>query len=176
MTKDILIIFLIVFMCSCSTVQVTYDYDKGADFSKYKTYAYSEESQKLPIDQINRRRVFDAVNNLMVSKGFSESKDCDLIVDLHLKATQMVQATATTTGAGYGPYRYGWGAGYSTTRIDYNEHTDGTMFISFVDAKTKKLVWQGIGTRTINEDLNPDRREESINYSISQILNNYPPQ
>ena len=137
---------LIIFLFSCSSIQVAYDYDKNVDFSKYKTYGYTEESLKLPLNQLNLQRMIDAVDTAMKTKGFTESKDADIAVDLHLKTQKQVEATATTTGAGYGPYRYRWGGGMATTQVNYNEYTDGTLFISFIDMKTNKLVWQGTGT------------------------------
>lgn len=171
--RNLIYFGILLFVCSCSTVQVSYDYDKAVDFSKYKTYAYSEESLKLPVNQLNLNRIFHAVDTAMAQKGFTEAKDCDLVVDLYIKTAQRVEATATTTGTGY--RRYGWGVGYTSTQVNYDEYTDGTMFISFVDKKTEKLIWQGIGTKTLDESMSPEKREQSINYAVNQILSNYPP-
>jgi len=169
-------LFLLPFvLISCSSIQVSCDYDGSVDFSKYKTYAFSEESLQLPLNQLNLERIIHAVENEMTLKGLKEEEEPDIAIDLHLKTAQRVEATATTTGTAYGPYRYGWGAGYSTTQINYDEYTDGTLFISIVEMETKKLIWQGIGTKTIDENMKPSKREESINYSIKQILANYPP-
>jgi len=159
---------------SCSSVQTTFDYDKNADFTKYKTYAFSEETAELPINQLNRDRVLDAVNNEMYAKGFAEmGKDPDVIVDIHIKGKEVVTANATTTGAGYN--RYGWGAGYSSTQVTYDSYTEGSMFITLVDRISEKIIWQGVGTKTLDESATPEKRTEMINYSVKQIMSNYPP-
>lgn len=171
--KKYVFILMSIGLFGCTSIQVTYDYDKSADFSSYKTYGYTEESLKLPVNQLNLQRMIDAVDSAMKTKGFTESKDADIAVDLHLKTQKQVEATATTTGAGYGRYRYG--GGFATTQVDYNEYTDGTLFISFIDLETEKLVWQGVGTKTIDESASPEQREKSINYAVKQIMTNYPP-
>jgi hypothetical protein len=64
----------------------------------------------------------------------------------------------------------------ATTQVNYNEYTEGSLFISIIEMDTKKLIWQGIGTKTLDENLSGDKREEAINYSIQQIMANFPPQ
>ncbi len=174
--KNLITFLSLALITSCSSVQVTYDYDKQTDFSQFKTYALTKESLELPVSELNRDRVIKAVQDEMKTKGFTESDNPDIAVDLFIKTQQEIEATATTTGAGYGPYRYGWGGGFTTTQVDYNQYTNGSLFISFVNMKTQKLVWQGIGTKTLDENLSPDKREQAINYSIQQILSKYPPQ
>ena len=52
--------------------------------------------------------------------------------------------------------------------------TRGELFIDFVDAKTKHLVWQGKGYGGINEY--SKNRDERIQTFVTEILNNYPPE
>ncbi len=173
MKKYALIPFLFV-VVACSTIKVTYDYDRETDFSKFKTYSFSEETMNLGIDQLNRDRILKAVEIELAAKGFSKSDNPDAIVDVYIKGQKIQTATATTTGYG-GRYRYGYGGGFSTTQIDYNTYTEGTMFIILVDKSTQKVVWQGTGVKTIDENASPEKREKNINYSVNQIMMNYPP-
>jgi hypothetical protein len=181
MIRNFLFSLLILLGASCSSsVSVTSDYDKLADFAKYKTYAFSQEALKLPIGDLNQARVIAAVETEMAAKGFSKSENPDIIVDILVKAQEKVDATATTSGTGYyggyGGMRYGYGGGFTTTSINYDEYIEGTMFITFVDVSTQKIVWQGRGTKTIDEDANADKREANINAAIKAIIAEYPPQ
>ncbi len=175
--KKYLIIALALIASACSSLKVSYDYDKQAEFSKYKTYAYSEDSQKLPVGDLNRNRVIAAVDAEMAAKGFSKSDNPDVLVDMHVKAEEKVDATATTTGPGYRGYygRYGYGGGFSTTSINYNEYIVGTLFINLVDVSAERIVWQGRATKTIDEDASAQKREQNINYAVKQIFSKYPP-
>ena len=163
-------------LAGCASTQISYDYDKLADFAKYKTYAFSTETMNMKVDQLNRDRIIRAIENEMTLKGFAKSESPDLIVDAFVNITKEVQATATSTGyGGYGYPRYGYGAGFSTTQVNYNTYLDGTLFISFVDKTTEKMVWQGRGTRTIDEDAKPETREYNINNTVKSIFMKYPP-
>lgn len=180
--KNLFILVLAVAAFGCSGVKVSYDYDQQSDFTKYKTYYLSDEAKALPIQQLNRNRILTAVDTQMAVKGFSkvDSTDADIIVDVHLVGKQLQTATATTSGygggygRGYG--RYAYGGGYSTTQINYDQYTEGTMLITFIDIAQKQIIWQGKGTKILAEDVSTEKREKNINYSVEKIINNYPPE
>ena len=174
--KKFLIVPILLAFVACSTVKVAYDYDKQADFSKYKTYALSEETMKIPINQLNRDRLISATESEMAAKGFTKSDNPDVILDLRVKGEEVQTATATTTGGyGYGYGRWGYGGGFSTTQVNYDKYVEGTLFITLVDKASEKIVWQGTGKKTLTENASPQKREENINYAVKQIFTNYPP-
>lgn len=169
-----------VIMTSCSSVKVSYDFDKQVDFAKFKTYAFTQESLNLGLDQLNRDRLITAVETELAAKGFTKSDNPDVLIDLHITAKQRTEAVANTTGTGgYGGYygRYGYGGGFSssTTSISYNDYIDGTLLINMVDKSTEKIAWQGKGTKTLDENANAAKKESNINYAVKQIFMNYPP-
>lgn len=175
--KKYSLLSLLIVAVSCSSLKVTYDYDKQAEFAKYKTYAYSEDSQKLPVGDLNRNRIMSAVDAELAAKGFSKSDNPDVWIDMHVRAEQKTEATATSTGPGYygGPWRYGYGGGFSTTTINYNDYIEGTLFINMVDVAKQQIVWQGRATKTLDEDASAEKREQNINYAVKQIFTKYPP-
>lgn len=177
--KRIVFVAVILALSACSSVKVSYDYDKQANFSEYKTYAMSEDALKLPVDQLDRDRIINAVESEMAAKGFTKSDNPDVLVDLHIKTEENTTATATSTGMGgmYGGYRgrYGYGGGFSTTQVNYNNYTDGTLFIDLVDNKTQKIAWQGRGTKTLDEDASADQKDKNISYAVNLIFSKYPP-
>ena len=173
--KKYLILLLSLVTFSCATMKISYDYDRQSDFSEYKTYTLSEESYKLPIQQLNLDRLIKSVETEMNAKGFTKSDNADIIVDITVTGQQVQTATATTTGNVYGYRRWGYGGGFSTTQVNYDQYTEGTLILSFVDTSTNKIVWQGTGTKTLLENVSPEKREQNINYAVQQVLKNYPP-
>ena len=180
--KKIFFISLIVFASGCSSVKVSYDYDGQANFANYKTYAFTEDAVKLPINELNRDRILKAVESELSAKGFTKSDNPDVIVDLHVRAEKRTEATATTSGTGMygggyygGPGRYGYGGGFSTTQINYNDYIDGTLIVDIIDRSTEKIAWQGRGTKTVDEDASAEKREKNINAGVKQIFTKYPP-
>jgi uncharacterized protein YceK len=173
--KNLLILFVILTMASCSSVQVSYDYDKTTDFTKYKTYDYTEETKTLggSNGQLIKQRLLSSVDQEMTSRGYTKSEgNADMLVELHIKTEQKQTATAYSTG-GYGRYRYG-GMGMGTTSINYDDYTDGTLFINIVDKSADKLIWQGRGTKTLDENTTPQKADANISYAVKTIFSKYP--
>ena len=71
---------------ACSSIKTAFDYDRQVDFTKYKTYKLTEDDLGATINQLNRERVLSAVKNELLTKGFSESDNPDLLVDVHIKS------------------------------------------------------------------------------------------
>jgi hypothetical protein len=160
---------------ACSSVKVSSDFDREANFASYKTYSFTKEALELPVGDINRKRVLDAVVNELSAKGFTTSDQPDVWVDLKVNTQQKESATATTSspyGSGYG---YRWGGGFSTTTINVEQYTEGTMFVDIIDVGKKQLVWQGRAVGTLDPDASAQKRESNINAAIKQIFTEYPP-
>ena len=179
MKKLLFLSIIVIVAASCSSIKVSSDYDKTVQFASYKTYAYTAEAKSIQLDDLNKNRLFSAIETELAAKGFTKSEsDADVWIDVQLKGEQKQTATATSSGGyggyGYG-YRYGYGGGFSTTTINYDTYVDGTLFINMIDTKKQQLVWQGRGTKTINPDANQKQREENINYAVKQIFTQYPP-
>ena len=172
---QLLLASLLFTMVSCgSMVSVNADYDKNVDFSAYKTYAYYKTGiDKVEISDLDKRRILNAIDQQMLAKGFTKSDNPDLLINLFTKSREQVNVNQFNAGWGYG---WGWGwnpfmmGGRQTT---VTTSTEGTLYIDFIDAKKKEMIWQGEGTGILTKDTN--RKEERINEFVSQILSQYPP-
>ncbi|PWT71890.1 MAG: DUF4136 domain-containing protein [Bacteroidetes bacterium] len=166
---------------SCEpSLKVTSDYDKEVNFSQYKTFRMVQlDQQHQTISQLNQQRIINAVINEMKKKGFIETADNP---DLHVNAIIILQdkksVTANTNYYGYGGYYrpYGWGgAGMSSshTTYDVQNYKDGSLIIDVVDARTQKLLWEGIGNKEIDKPASdPDK---AIAEAVASIMANFPP-
>jgi hypothetical protein len=174
--------FLIVlaFFClvSCSSVSVTTDYDRTADFSKYKTFAFYELADKSgALSDLNKKRIVGYVKGQMITKGFQESSvNPDVLVNVTAILVNKQSVTANTNVYGYGGYYrpYRWGGGYggmATTSYDTYNYKDGSLIVDIIDGKSKELVWQGIGNKEIDKpDSDPDK---VIAEAVAKIMNDF---
>jgi Domain of unknown function (DUF4136) len=151
------------------SIKVTMDYDKQANFSKYKTYTLTPESSALQVNELNRRRILGDIESQLSLKGLAKSESGDLLVDVRISAQERKEATSNSSG-GYG---YRWGGGFTTVSVQ--TYIDGTLIISLIDAGKKELVWQGSGLKTIDPDATPQQREQNISAAVAAIMKNYPP-
>jgi hypothetical protein len=58
------------------------------------------------------------------------------------------------------------------TTISEVNYTQGTLVVDVFDAANKKLIWEGVGTKTVDD--NPSNREKSIQIIASRIMDRYP--
>lgn len=176
-------ILLLVFITSCSSVQVLSDYDQKADFNGYTSYAfYKTGIDKAQISDLDKKRILRAIETEMSSRGFVKSENPDLLVSIFTKEQERVDVYNNNFGWGgawgwgYNPWAwgpgFGWGWGGGT---GVSTSTQGSLYIDLIDNKTNELVWQGKGEGTLANTSNVAKKEERINKFVSQILEQYPP-
>lgn len=175
-------IFAVLLLAGCSSLKVTYDYDKTADFSQYKTYQYygwAKESDRI-LNDIDKRRIEEAFANEFAKRGLTlVDSGGELLVSLFIVVQQKTGVTYTTDhyGGYYGGYYgygpgWGWGPTYSTTTAHQYDYTVGTLVVDVFDRMKEKLIWEGIGSGTVDE--NPGNREKKIPRAVSQIMYYFP--
>jgi len=176
----LLVILLVV--TSCSSVRVATDYDKNADFGKYKTFAFFKNGiDKAEINDLDKRRILRAIETELLAKGFTKSENPDLLVSIFTKSNQRVDVYNNSWGmggwgwGGFGPwggyYGPGWGWGWNQPNVSTS--TEGVLFVDLLDANKKELVWQGMGTGFLSRNM--EQKEERIKEFVSKIMEKYPP-
>lgn len=184
MKKLLFVLVSFVLFGGCSSISVTSDYDKSADFDSYKTYSFYEwkEASDQLLTDFDKKRIKNAVGKEMEAKGYKFIEgEADLTVSLFVVLEQKTSRTAYTNHYGGGYYGYddwdygyggGWGAGYATTTYTETDYIDGTLVIDVFDTSTRKIVWQGVGSGTVDED--PQKRERTMPHEIAQIFYAFP--
>jgi hypothetical protein len=178
--RNFLFLFLAVILGACSSVQVTSDWDKTVDFTTYKTFGYmgwADNSDKI-LTPFDKERLEQSFADEFRKRGMTyQETGADVVVSLFIVVNQKTSTTAYTDyyGArGYGGYYggWGWGAGHSTTTYNEYDYLVGTLVCDVFDATSKQLVWQGVGSGTINENAN--KREKTIPKNVAEIMYYYP--
>ena len=162
-------ILLAIIVAGCAGIKVSSDYDRKADFSKFKTFNFSKEVDKVTLNDLNRRRLKDAITKEMEAKGFQVSTTPDVLVNAFVKGKTKYTATANTNYMG-GMYYRGWGS--SNTYVDVNKSVEGTLFIDLIDVQEKKMIWEGVAEGLVNP--RTETREDKINSVVAMIFKSYP--
>ncbi|MCR8669047.1 DUF4136 domain-containing protein [Aestuariibaculum sp. M13] len=176
-------IFALLFVVtSCSSIKVATDYDKNANFTTYKTFAfYKTGIDKAEINDLDKRRILRAIEAELLAKGFTKSENPDLLVSLFTKSNQRVDVYNNAWGygawgwGGWGPYGAGFGPGWGWgwNQPTATTSTEGVLFIDLIDANKKELVWQGMGTGYLTQNM--EKKEALIKEFVAEILAEYPP-
>ena len=70
-------------------------------------------------------------------------------------------------------YYYDPWVGYGAYQTEIDQYTEGTLTIDVVDAKAKKLVWEGSATGRITEKAVREM-ERSIDSAVKAIMADFP--
>lgn len=186
--KKLLTIFtIILFMSSCSSLDVIYDYDKSVDFNQFSSFSFYPWDYKhgFQINDYDKQTIMIAIQDVMESKGYKYQKDGgDMVVSLFITIEGKTSYEAYTNHyggwAGYGGgwgysgfgYGYGYGPGYSSTTVTQYNYKEGTLVIDVFSVASKKLIWQGIGSREVEENL--DKRDRKLPKNVAQIMYRFP--
>lgn len=163
---------------ACATVQVSTDYDRNVDFSRFHSFhlvgghlmheGIPDENNTLVKD-----RIAAALRATLQSKGLQEAaSDADLEVGYFAGARTRTEIESMPSyGPGFGPFWYGgwWDPAYNDwwTRT----YSEGTLVIDLVDAHTKHLVWRAYARAEIQVPVS----EEKIRDAVNQAFRSFPP-
>ena len=166
---------ILLLIVSCSSIRVFADHDSSVDFSNYSSYAFFKPGiEEVEISDLDKRRILKAIEQQMETKGMQLSSAPDILINIAVKATDRVVVNNNNLGWG-GGWGWGWNPWFwGGNNNTISTQTRGELFIDFVDAKTKLLVWQGKGYGGINEY--SKNRDERIQTFVTEILKNYPPE
>jgi hypothetical protein len=167
-----------VFLLAATTALTTWaqkvnvDFDKQANFSGYKTYAWASGTRaKNPLmDQ----RIIEGIDSRMAAKGLQKvdaNANPDLAVLYH--AAVGAETQISTMNTGYGGWGYRWGGGMGTSTSTVEQIPIGTLSLDIGDAKTKKLLWLGTATDSLSD--NPDKNTKKINNALDKMFKKFPP-
>ena len=171
-TKQLSLLFLILFLASCSAVRVYSDYDKNVDFSTYKTYAfYKTGIDKVEISDFDKKRILRSIDEEMSAKGLTKSETPDLLININTKTEKNIDVNQFNSAWGYG-WGFGWNPYWGANTM-VSTSIEGILIIDLIDAKKKELVWQGEGVGNLTRDTN--KKDENIKNFVSKILVLYPP-
>ncbi|MGH9511500.1 MAG: DUF4136 domain-containing protein [Terriglobales bacterium] len=129
-----------VFAAYASAQKVNIEFDRGADFSKYKTFAirHGQLNSRNPAlnSDLVKKQIEDDIRQDLTNRGLTEVPDHpDLNVVYHFGSARRTQVE--TYPAGW----YGWGR--RVVRVPYAE---GTLVLDLRDTSTHSLVWRAISS------------------------------
>jgi hypothetical protein len=166
---------------------VRYNFDKTADFTKFKTYKWVTLKDAQQLNPITDKSIKSAVDSQLATKGLTkvDGDDADLYVAYQSAVGTEKQMTSYSSsmggpGWGYGPGWYGGGwygaGGSSMTTGQTTTIYVGQLDLDMYESAKKDLVWRGTVSKTLDPKAKPEKQEKNINKSIAKLLKKYPPE
>ena len=158
------------------------DYDRAADFSKYKTYNFLSETSQggAEFKSIAQQMLQQAAAREMESRGYVKAQDADLLINFKGKLEEKTDIQSTPApyyGPSYG-YRGWYGApygayGYGGTEVTTRRYNVGTLVMDIIDREKRVAVFQGgledVVTKKMMED-----KQGTLNNAVAAIFAKYP--
>ena len=170
-------------LTGCATgPDIRADYDKGADFGKYRTYNFVAATGTGSTDakSLAQQILQNAASREMQSRGYTKADNADLLVNFKGKLEEKTDIESTPApmyGAGWG-YRGWYGApygayGYGGTEVSTRRYNVGTLVMDIVDREKKQVVFQGGAEQEVTKKMLEDR-EALLNGAVASIFAKYP--
>lgn len=161
----------------CTTPKIGYDYDRSADFSRYRTYAWVSAAQETTGDRrldssLLDSRIRTAIDTHLRAKGYLAAANAspDFFVAYHVGMKDMIKGASTQNYIGDRVH------GTFTTISDIQPYNEGTLLIDIVDAKSRQLIWQASAQADVDRSIGPKERDARVNGVVRTMLSHFPPQ
>jgi len=146
--------------------KVTVEFDRAADFSKYKTFAIrsGQLNSKNPAlnSELVKQRIEADIERDLTARGLVKvSGPSDLNVVYRFGSARKTEVEAYPAGW--------WGGGTRVVRVPYAE---GTLVIDLRDPSTHSLVWRTI---TSQEKSDASKIEGKLDDMVKKACEKYPP-
>ena len=150
---------------------ITYDYERAANFSSYKTYAWTRGTELT--DELNHARLVRGIDAALVRKGLARVEpgaSPDVFVAYHASVDKNLEIT----GSAHGLRPFGLGGDrWGSARVQ--PLLVGTLVVDISDARTRAIVWRSLASSDIRPTDKPETRDKKIAKATEKMFKNYPP-
>jgi len=164
---------VLLFATATLAEQVKTDYDRGVDFSQFKTYSWEKVQTQ---DQLWVDRIKEAVNTALAAKGLTPVESGGDIAIVAIEMTKNQQTLNTFYdgfGGGWGWRRGGGFGGFGDATTTTDTYKVGTLVVDMFDAHTKKLVWRGSASDTLSDK--SDKNIKNLDKGVQKMFDHFPP-
>jgi hypothetical protein len=162
-------------LAGCAPLSVNSYLERGADVSRYRSYAWAENGAfatgdpRLDNNRFFTQRIEDAVDMQLAARGFAKTNTdaADVLLHIHARMDQRLDTT-------------------DIDRIDGrcldNEcrpevYDTGTLMVDFMDRRTNRLAWRGWAERSFDGVIDDQKwMETTIDKTVARILERLPRQ
>ena len=160
------LVFGLLIASSAFAQKITVEFDQGADFTRYKTFAIRVGQLNSPNPALNselvKKQIENDIDSGLTARGLTKvTGRSDLNVRYTLGTRRNVETEA---------YPAGWrGLGTRIVRVPYAQ---GTLVIDLRDPTTRSLVWRAIAT---DEKRDATKLEGKLHDMVRKSIEKYPP-
>jgi hypothetical protein len=161
-----------------AATEISIDYRRDTDFSKYKTFAFQPG---VPAADANMHQfILGKLEALLTAAGLQKVDSLEK-ADLHVLytvaveqgvKTDVVQTRQPMTGLPKWDYESLQGSG---SLVRHQEISEGTLAVDIEEGATSKLLWHGVATETFAEAEGFEAAQKVVDSVLGLMLRKFPP-
>jgi len=167
-----LLFFVVPFFISCGSTVIA-DYEKGTNFSEYRTYNFYPSIDS-GLNELDNKRIMFALDSLMLQKSFQKTEKPQILVNFYAK--EVLTSSRNTLGVGIGGGGGNVGIGVSGGIPIGGREVEQQFTLDIIDAQNDALLWQGVLETRYKEKASPEQKEAHYFSIIEKILRKFPPE
>jgi hypothetical protein len=145
-----------------SAQEVSVDYDRQADFSRCRTYAWAagRPAESTLVD----KRIVQAVDEALAAKGLRKGEGgpgCYVMYHASVKEQHGLAA---------------WGTGGrflgGMATVDVTTVKNGMLVVDIGDAATRQLIWRGVAKDTLSDK--PEKNQKKLRKCMDKMFKDFP--
>ena len=168
-----------------SAPDVRVDYDRTADFTRYKTFGFASPlgTDRGGYQSVVSQHLKAATQREMEARGMRlDANAPELLVNFSATLSDKLRVTTAptmATGVGMGRGYYGYRTGMYTAWPMYADQTvvtqykEGTLNVDVVDAARKQLVWESVVSDSVTQKM-LDNVQAAIDAAVAAAFAKYP--
>ena len=161
---------------SSGNVDVTFDYDTGANFAGLKSYGWMPPTGNAVGDELLVKRIKTTVDSQLQAKGpVPAEANPDFLIGMQLSG-KSTYGGSTGVGVSVGiPVGRAGRVSVGGGKSQAIEKKEGTLVLDFVDAKSKSLLWRATASGAVEPKSSPEQQQQRINAVVAEMLSYFPP-
>lgn len=157
---------------NCSSISVTYDYDRAVDFSAYSTYNYYPEMDS-GLNNLDANRLYKAIDSTLRIKGIQLSEEPDFYINII--STYYQNPSNSSVGIGLGGTGGNVGGGVSVGVPIGGANLKRELVFDLIDSQRDVLFWQATSSAAFKENDSPSQKALRLQKVVAKVFSKYPP-
>jgi len=171
----------ILVLTSCASgPDIRADYDRAADFGKYRTYGFLAQAgtDEGDFKSLSTQMLQNAASRQMEARGYTRSDNPDLVINFKGQLEEKTDIESTPApyygpGWGYGGWGGAYWGGWGGTEVTTRRYNVGTLVMDVVDREKRQVVYQGGIEGVVTREM-MQNREATITAAVEHIFSKYP--
>jgi hypothetical protein len=156
------------------------DYDRAADFGKYRTYGFLAQAgtDEGDFKSLSTQMLQNAASREMEARGYARADNPDLVINFKGQLEEKTDIESTPApyygpGWGYGGWGGAYYGGWGGTEVTTRRYNVGTLVMDVVDRDKRQVVYQGGIEGVVTREM-MQNREATITAAVGHIFSKYP--